>query len=235
MRDTEVRGLASRAGPRPAADPLVGFLDERIILAERHSICVIYSRRHLPHLYEMDQPVFVTWRLFGSLPPFRAFPPASLTSGQAFAALDRLLDQGQSGPLYLRHPDLADMVVEAILYNAQALGHYSLHAFVAMPNHVHLLLSPHDPFPKLTKSLKGITAKKANEMLRRTGQPFWQEESDDHLVRGSSQFDRIRLYIEENPAKAGLGKDAAEYRWSSRATGGAPADQGVRPTLADVL
>src|ERR1022692_3444875 len=87
---------------------------------------------------------------------------------------------------------VADMLVEAIQYNANILGHYVLHAFVVVPNHVHLLADPAvnvavpnhvyllaDPavtLPKLTKSLKGITAKRANTMLALTGSPFWQEE-----------------------------------------------------------
>ena len=95
-----------------------------------------------------------------------------------------------------------------------------------MPNHVHLLLSPEVPLPKLIKSLKTITAKRANQMLGLKGQPFWQEEYYDHLVKDRSQFNTIRIYIEQNPAKAGLVHDAAHYRWSSRATGGSPADQG---------
>ena len=68
------------------------------------------------------------------------------------------------------------MMVEAIQYNARILGHYVLHAFVIMPNHVHLLATPAVALPKLTKSLKGITAKRANAMLGLTGSPFWQEE-----------------------------------------------------------
>ncbi len=43
-----------------------------------------------------------------------------------------------------------------------------------MPNHVHMLATPSVPLPKLTKSLKGITAKRANTMLTLTGKPFWQ-------------------------------------------------------------
>ncbi len=139
-----------------------------------------FYRRHLPHWYQNSQPVFLTWRLSCSLPPHRAFP-ASLSSGQAFAALDRLLDEARSGPFYLRQPALADMVVEALHYNASVLAHYTLHAFVVMPNHVHLLLSPQVPLPKLTKSLKGITAKRANAMLGLTGNSFWQEESYDQF------------------------------------------------------
>jgi REP element-mobilizing transposase RayT len=88
--------------------------------------------------------------------------------------MDRLLDEARSGPFYLRQPDIADMVVEAIQYNAAKLEHYVLHAFVVMPNHVHLLATPALPLPKLTKSLKGITSKRANAILAMTGSRFWQ-------------------------------------------------------------
>jgi len=66
---------------------------------------------------------------------------------------------------HLRRPAIADVIVEAIQYNANILGHYLLHAFVVMPNHVHLLATASAALPKLTKSLKGITAKRANAML----------------------------------------------------------------------
>jgi len=107
------------------------------------------------------------------------------------------------------------MVVSAIQHNAAILGQYVLHAFVVMPNHVHLLATPAVAVPKLMKSLKGITAKRANAMLALTGSSFWQEESYDHLVRHEREFEKIRNYIEENPVRAGLVREASEYRWSS--------------------
>jgi REP element-mobilizing transposase RayT len=174
-----------------------------------------FYRRRLPHLYDIGHPIFLTWRLHDSLPAHRVFRAGNLSSGQAFAALDRLLDETRSGPLYLHQPALAEMVAEAIHHNASVLGHYDLHAFAVMPNHVHLLLSPLVPLPKLTKSLKGITAKRANEMLTLTGCPFWQEESYDHLVGNEREFERIRLYIEHNPVRAGLVKEGDQYPWSS--------------------
>jgi REP element-mobilizing transposase RayT len=191
-----------------------------------------FYRRRLPHVSETEYPVFLTWRLHDSLPPNRRFP-AALNSGQAFAVLDRLLDEADSGPFYLAQPAVADMIVEALQYNANILGHYVLHAFAIMPNHVHLLATPAVALPKLTKSLKGITAKRANSMLALTGRAFWQEESYDHLVRHEQEFEKIRNYIEEHPVRAGLVRAAHEYRWSSArwATGGSPADQGVRPTI----
>ena len=62
--------------------------------------------------------------------------------------MDRLLDEARSGPFYLRQPAIADMVAEAIQYNAATLEHYVLHAFVVMPNHVHLLATPTLALPK---------------------------------------------------------------------------------------
>ena len=58
------------------------------------------------------------------LPANRVFP-STPSSGRAFAAMDRLLDELRSGPSYLRQPALAQMVVEAIHYNASVLAHYS--------------------------------------------------------------------------------------------------------------
>jgi hypothetical protein len=43
----------------------------------------------------------VTFRLRDSLPVHRVFTPSSMTSGEAFAAMDRLLDLARSGPTFL--------------------------------------------------------------------------------------------------------------------------------------
>jgi REP element-mobilizing transposase RayT len=169
-----------------------------------------FYERRLPHLSVPDRSVFLTWRLYDSLPRHRVFRKESLNSGVAFAALDRLLDESRCGAFHMREPAIANMIVDAIQYNTKTLGHYFLHAFVVMPNHVHLLATPAVALPKLTKSLKGITAKRANTMLALTGSPFWQEESYDHLVRHEREFNRIRNYIEGNPVRAGLVKEASE-------------------------
>src|SRR5205085_290270 len=127
--------------PWSAAGPLAGSFIEKVFLRVNYVEMPSYIR-HLPHIYAIGQPIFLTWRLAGSLPPNRAFPESALTSREAFAAMDRLLDEARTGPLYLRQADVADMVVEAILYNAAVLVHYELHAFAVMPNHVHLLVTP---------------------------------------------------------------------------------------------
>ena len=52
----------------------------------------VNSWRRLPHLYRPEHAVFLTWRLHDSLPPNRPFAAATVNSGRAFAAMDRLLD-----------------------------------------------------------------------------------------------------------------------------------------------
>ena len=169
--------------------------------------------RHLPHYHAIGRPIFLTWRLHGSLPPGRSFP-AGTTSGEAFLAMDRLLDNARTGPLYLRQPEIANMVVAAIRYQEHALRHYRLHTYVVMANHVHLLITPHVEVSKLMHSLKLFTAREGNRMLNRTGQTFWQDESYDRLVRDDVEFGRITRYVEMNPVKVGLVKSPEEFFWS---------------------
>jgi hypothetical protein len=65
--------------------------------------------------------------------------------------------------------------------------------------------------------LKSITAKRANMMLALTGRPFWQEETYDQELRDEGEFERIRIYIEENPVRAGLVRQGIDDAWSSAA------------------
>jgi REP element-mobilizing transposase RayT len=150
---------------------------------------MIDTRRHLPHWIPDHVAVFVTWRLAGYFP----------REGQSFR-----------GALWLQDPRIAKMVNDALLYG-EASGRYDLHAWVIMPNHVHAIVEPHTPLPQTMQWLKGRTARLANRILNRTGQPFWQEESFDHWIRSPEEFDYFVTYIENNPVKAGL-----EYLpWSS--------------------
>jgi REP element-mobilizing transposase RayT len=125
-----------------------------------------------------------------------------------------LLDQARCGPTFLRDSSIAELVFASIEYGAK-IGHYEMHSWVIMPNHVHLLLTPHVSLSKLLGSLKAATARRANQLLQRTGQPFWQDESYDHLVRNADEFRRVRAYIENNPVSACLVATPEEYMWSS--------------------
>jgi putative DNA methylase len=189
---------------------------------------VVIRRRRLPHFDAIGHASFITFRLSGSLPTSRHFALSNMTSGEAFVSMDRLLDQARCGPTYLKQPAIAGIVFASLQYGVE-LRHYDLHAWVIMPNHVHLLLTPLLSISKLLNSLKAVTARRANLALHRTGKPFWQDESYDHLVRHYDEFRRIQHYIENNPVVAGFVGTPEQYPWSSRAACDAAAARGAAP------
>jgi REP element-mobilizing transposase RayT len=152
--------------------------------------------------------------LHDSLPAQRPFPASNPTSGEAFVTMDRWLDRARCGPTFLKQPALAQLVPTWTRYGAET-GHYELPSWVIMPHRVHLLLTPQASVSKLPGSLKAPTAKRANLLLQRSGQPFWQDESDDRLVRDGDEFRRIQRYIEGNPVTALLAARPERYAWSS--------------------
>jgi REP element-mobilizing transposase RayT len=129
--------------------------------------------------------------------------------------MDQILDRAATGPRHLCRPEIARLVVGALGDGESRFQRYQLHSYVVMPNHVHLLVTPGVPATKWLGPLKGFTAHEANLILGLTGQPFWQNESHDHLVRSPEEFERIRRYIENNPVKAGLVTNPEEFQWSS--------------------
>lgn len=128
--------------------------------------------------------------------------------------IDRYLDMTRKGPMFLRRPEVAASITQGLARGAE-MGFYELRAFVVMPNHVHILFHPHREVSRVLQWIKGSTAREANQVLARTGKPFWQRESYDHWVRNEQQFKRIVCYIENNPVKAGLAINASQYPWSS--------------------
>ena len=170
-------------------------------------------RRNLPHFQPDGAELFITFRLYGTL------PLASGRDGHAFAAADRELERTPLGPSWLKQPRIAECVTETIRQGERGRALYDLVAFVVMPNHVHLLIDPRVPAPKITQFVKGVSAKRANELLRRTGLRFWQDESFDRWVRSPKERANIIRYIEFNPVRANLALEPELFRYSSAFTG----------------
>ena len=176
----------------------VGLVGQAVLACP--SIMLEYRRR-LPHFQPDHVHIFLTWRLFGSLPAIHAkgsYP----TPGHAFVAADRALDHPGSGPQWLRDPRIAGLVAESIRSGASRRRWYELDAWVVMPNHVHLLILPQVSVPAITRWLKSWT--------------------DDHWVRNRHERDRIVRYIEQNPVSAGLAASAEQWEWSSAGGQAAP-------------
>jgi REP element-mobilizing transposase RayT len=183
---------------------------------------------NLPHWRQDGVTYFVTWRLGDSLPQQKlrqheAQRRAWLEAhGQQeardveklpeevkheyharfTAELHRWLDAGH-GSCVLRHTECARIVGDALLHLDGE--RYALDEFVVMPNHVHLLVAPHQGWPlsKIFHTWKSFTAHEINKLLGRRG-TLWQQESWNHIVRSEEQFEHYRRYIRENPAKAKL-------------------------------
>ena len=180
------------------------------------------TKHRLPHWQQGRVPVFVTFRLSDSLPqqvlgPLLAVRDAFLSRHpkpwdeaterefhqQYTAKLETDLDAGQ-GCCALRDSRVATIVIERLLhFDAQR---YELHRYVIMPNHVHVLFSPHEAgsLPEIIKGWKGVSSRLIHQAGLCGLNPFWQPDYFDRLIRGPEHFEKVMAYIRENPVKAGL-------------------------------
>jgi putative transposase len=136
-----------------------------------------FYRRRLPHWQPEGVPIFLTWRLYGSLPRGLSMPDALSTEGERFLAIDREMDRASSGPTWLKDPRIASCFVDTLFLAEKKCELYELFAWVVMSNHVHVLLRPHKPVREVTRAVKKTSARQANIVLGRSGVPFWQDES----------------------------------------------------------
>ncbi|WP_461094737.1 REP-associated tyrosine transposase [Spirosoma gilvum] len=125
--------------------------------------------------------------------------------GRYFISFDKYLDRCSGHANWLQQDEIAQLVKQSLHFGHNST--YNLHAYCIMPNHVHALLTPLEddvPFYKILQRIKTYTSVRANRILNRVGQPFWQAESYDHVVRTHKSFGSIINYILQNPVKAGL-------------------------------
>jgi REP element-mobilizing transposase RayT len=196
-----------------------------------------FTRRHLPHWIREETAVFVTWRLAGSLPPQEDMlgwdRPSTFVACHAspkhrsstddsnrpsvlpLLRHDERLDSLRSGPVWLQDARVAGVVANSLQYGEKVRRFYDLHAWVVMPNHAHVVFRPLTAMPTIMRWLKGRTGRVDNQILGRTGTPFWQDESFDHWVRSADELQDLIEYVENNPVKAGLVEAKERWQWSS--------------------
>lgn len=225
----------------------------------------LFYRRHLPHYHPPHATFHVVFRLDGSLPQHvidrlkaekaKAEKKISVIDNQKqkhdtwreyqktyFGKFDGLLDGSKSGPKWLRQPEIAGLVAEALRYRDGK--QFDVVAYCIMPNHVHLVIEnvgrdlsrpkrlhgrtevrpTADPFYGRTKVrptalnrvlrlLKGATARECNLVLKRRGS-FWQHESYDHVIRDHEELEQTIWYVLFNPVKAGLVDTWQDWPWT---------------------
>ena len=143
-----------------------------------------FYRRNLPHIVKENRLLFVT---FSTCNRWR-LPPGARTIALQHALHD--------------HPTKIAMDVAVI-----------------MPDHVHLiftLLGGHMDravtLASVMKPMKGISARRINQLLHRSG-PVWQDESFDHVIRSTERSRAKFEYVCNNPVGAGLAASPDEYPW----------------------
>jgi putative transposase len=95
--------------------------------------------------------------------------------------------------------------------------HVQLDSFCLMPNHVNAIIvlvgddrsvggGPDDPMarhglPEIVRAFKSFSARRINAVLGRPGNPVWQRNYYEHIIRNQDDWQRIRDYIIANPAR----------------------------------
>ncbi len=170
----------------------------------------------IPHWNQSDCVQFVTFRLADSLPQSKLqeyrskreewlsthSKPWDTAAQEEYdnlfcAVMDKWIDAGY-GECVLKDKRIRDVVTDVILYSDGVK--YDIYAFVIMPNHVHILLTPRDgnTVQRIVGDWKSASSHKINILSDRKG-AVWERESFDHLVRNADDFNGYLDYITENP------------------------------------
>jgi len=132
-------------------------------------------------------------------------------------------------PLF-RHDRWARLIL-ATIKHYQGTG-YNLHAFVIMPDHLHLLISPVESVEKSVQLIKGGFSFRAKKELEWNGE-IWQPGFTDHRIRDEEDWKRHLVYIRTNPIDAKLAEDIALYEFMGFPSIEFP--RGLKPALTNAI
>ena len=129
------------------------------------------------------------------------------------------------GDVIDRHMQLnqAGLIIRSVWDNLPRLyDGIDLDAFIVKPNHVHGIVVINQPvgviqesptyaepvaqrrrmlLSKIVGRLKMVSAKQINALRGSSGQPLWQRNYYEHVIRDEGSLKRIRQYFADNPAQ----------------------------------
>ena len=111
---------------------------------------------------------------------------------------------------FFRHERWARLMV-ATLQNYDESG-YTLHAYVIMPDHLHLLITPSEALEKSVQLVKGGFSFRGKREFGWSGE-VWQPGFTDHRIRDEEDWKRHLEYIRTNPVEARLVDGSALYEF----------------------
>jgi len=104
----------------------------------------------------------------------------------------------------------------------------TIHAYVLMTNHVHLLMTPGkvDSISRVLQSVGRRYVQYVNVSYRRSG-TLWEGRHKSSLIDTEHYLMSCYRYIELNPVRAGIVNRPADYPWSSYAFNAHGKDDGL--------
>jgi REP-associated tyrosine transposase len=140
-----------------------------------------------------------------STPPHRTAPRASYF----------VTTKCWGGRRILQVPEIADILIRTI-FDYRERKVYSLHEFVVMPDHLHLLLTP-GPTSSLEKCIQLVKGGSSHQIHKERNQKMeiWQEGFYDWTIRDGEDWRTKVEYIRLNPVRANLVEKPQDWPYSS--------------------
>jgi putative transposase len=107
--------------------------------------------------------------------------------------------------------ECAELLIASLEEN-RSKGRLQLHAFVIMPDHIHLLITP-APEISLEKAIQFI--KGGFSFKLKSKRDVWERSFDKRRIMDAAHFEEARRYIEANPVRAFMTKFPETFPLSS--------------------
>jgi putative transposase len=111
---------------------------------------------------------------------------------------------------FFRHENWARLMIATLSH--YALKDFTLHAYVIMPDHLHILITPRESLEKTVQLIKGGFSFRARRELSWRFD-IWQPGFTDHRIRDEEDWKQHLEYIRKNPIEAKLVNDPALYEF----------------------
>jgi putative transposase len=127
-------------------------------------------------------------------------------SGEAYFVSSQTVERQP----FFRHERWAVMMQEVFQhYRGES---YLLHAYVVMPDHFHLIISPNGTLERAMQNIKGGFSFRAKSAFG-WKHNIWQVGFSDHRIRDAEDWDRHVAHMRRNPVKDKLCSSSEDYRY----------------------
>ena len=103
-----------------------------------------------------------------------------------------------------------------VLYHYHRQAKFCLHEFVVMPDHFHSLITvgPELSIERAVQFIKGGFAFRATRAFGFKA-PVWQKGFSELRIADEEAFEKVRIYIRNNPVAGGLVSNSGDFVYSS--------------------